>query len=68
MALKRYRNWLFGLRITLYSDYNPLFFLTESSPKSAKLMRWSLALGEFNVEFKYLSGKKNIVADCLSRC
>ena len=68
VALKRYRNWLFGSRITLYSDHNPLSFLTESAPKSAKLMRWSLAMGEFNVEFKYLSGKKNTVADCLSWC
>jgi len=24
VALKRYRNWLFGSRITLYSDHNPL--------------------------------------------
>ena len=66
-ALRKYRNWLFGSKVTLYSDHNPLCYLTESAPKSAKLMRWSLALTEFDLEFRYYPGKKNIVADCLSR-
>jgi len=35
------------------SDHNPLTFLTQASPRSTKLMRWALALSEFNVTFKY---------------
>jgi hypothetical protein len=30
-------------------------------------MRWSLAIQEFDVEFRYRSGKANEQADCLSR-
>jgi hypothetical protein len=30
-------------------------------------MRWSLALQEFNVSFKYKPGRENLAADCLSR-
>jgi len=30
-------------------------------------MRWALALQEFDVEFKFLAGKLNIVADVLTR-
>jgi len=45
----------------------PLSFLTESVPKSAKLMRWALALQEFSIVFQYYPGRKNVVADCLSR-
>ena len=36
---------------------------TESAPKSSKLMRWSLALAEYNIEFKYHPGKLNTAAD-----
>ena len=38
-----------------------------SAPKSAKSMRWSLALAEFEIEFKYRAGKLNVAADALSR-
>ena len=53
--------------ITLYSDHNPIVFLTESTPKSAKLMRWALAIQEFDVKFCYRKGSLNGAADCLSR-
>ena len=66
-ALKRYRNWLFGSQVTVYSDHNPLTYITECAPKSAKLMRWALALQEYNVKFAYREGKNNVAADCLSR-
>ena len=51
----------------VYSDHNPLLYLTESVPKSAKLMRWALALKEFSVTVKYRAGRANVAADCLSR-
>ena len=66
-ALKKFKHWIFGRTVTLYSDHNPLSFLTESTPKSAKLMRWALALQEFEVTFRYKSGVTNVAADCLSR-
>jgi len=37
--------------IRLYFDHNPITFLTETTPKSSKLMRWALALQEFDVIF-----------------
>ncbi len=66
-ALRRYRHWVFGAKIVVYSDHNPLTFLTESAPKSAKLMRWALALQEYDVEFRYRAGKTHIVPDVLTR-
>ena len=66
-ALQKYKYWIFGTRIILYSDHNPITFLTETTPKSSKLMRWSLALQEFDVEFRYRCGKFNEAADSLSR-
>ena len=66
-ALRKYRQWVFGAKIVVFSDHNPLTFLTESAPKSAKLMRWALALQEYNVEFRYKAGSTHIVPDVLTR-
>jgi transposase InsO family protein len=66
-ALKRFRSWIFLSKIIIYSDHNPLSYLTDASPKSAKLTRWALALQEFNVDFRYRPGRQNTVADFLSR-
>ena len=66
-ALRKFRNWVFLNEIHVFSDHNPLTFLTSAAPKNAKLMRWSLALQEFNIHFHYIRGKNNVVPDCLSR-
>lgn len=66
-GLQKYKYWLYGKKTILYSDHNPLLFLTESVPKSSKLMRWALALSEFDIEFRYRVGRQNEAADCLSR-
>jgi len=50
---------LFGSKVTIHSDRNPLTYLTESALKSSKLIRCSLALAEFNIEFKYKAAKLN---------
>jgi RNase H-like domain found in reverse transcriptase len=67
--LNRFRTWIFGYKIFIYSDHNPLSYLTESVPKSAKLLRWALALQNFDICFKYKAGKSSATAapDCLSR-
>jgi len=69
VALKKYTSWIFGsgTKVTVYSDHNPLQYLIETAPKSEKLTRWSLALQEFSLTFKYKSGKTNAAADCLSQ-
>jgi len=66
-GLQKFRYWVMGTHVTLYSDHNPITYLTETTPKSAKLVRWSLALSEFNVTFVYRAGRVNEAADCLSR-
>ena len=65
--MKKYREWLFGFKVIIHSDHNLLTFLTESAPKSSELMRWSLALAKYDIEFKYHARKLNIAADSLSR-
>ena len=52
-------------KIHIFTDHNPLTYWTQSMSKSAKLVRWSLALQTFGVDVKYTNGKLNVVADCL---
>ena len=61
------KNPISELSVNLSFLVNPLTYITESSTKSAKLMRWLLSLQSYNVTFKYKEGRKNVVADCLSR-
>ena len=53
-----------GARIKILTDHNPLKYLSEGAPKSAKLTRWSLGLQEYDLELKYTRGVCNSVADC----
>ena len=66
-ALQKFKYRLYGRSVELYSDHNPITFLTETIPKSSELIRWHLALQEFNVTFRFRKGSMNEAADCLSR-
>ena len=52
-SLQKFKHWIFGSKVTLHSDHNPITFLTDTTPKSSKLMRWALALHEFDIVFKF---------------
>jgi len=60
-ALKKFGNWTFGKKVTVYTDHSPIMFLTASAPKSAKLMRWSLALQSHNVVFFVIRREKTML-------
>ena len=56
-----------GEPVEVYTDHNPLVFLNKMKNDNQRLLRWSLALQEFNVVIKHIRGSQNVVADCLSR-
>ena len=55
-------------KIKVYTDHNPLTFLKTMKNKNQRLVRWSLALQEYNLEIQHIPGFENVVADALSRC
>ena len=55
-------------KIKVYTDHNPLTFLKTMKNKIQRLVRWSLALQEYNLEIQHFPGSENVVADALSRC
>lgn len=66
-ALRRFDNWLFGAEVRVVSDHNPLSYLTSSTPNSAKLIRWALALQRYNLTLTHRKGRAHGNADALSR-
>ena len=67
-ALGRFRDPIYDLvYIVVFCDYNPLQYISERATKSAKLLRWSLALAECDLDIKYTKGSDTVVADYLSR-
>ncbi|GFV14932.1 retrovirus-related Pol polyprotein from transposon 297 [Trichonephila clavipes] len=66
-ALRKFDTWIFGSQIQVVSDHDPLTYLTNSAPHSAKLTRWALALQRYNVKVSYRKGSAHGNADALSR-
>ena len=63
---EKFRDYLLGGTFTILTDNNPLSYLQTSKLNAADL-RWASELASFNFDIKYRSGKKNRVADALSR-
>ncbi|GFV68897.1 retrovirus-related Pol polyprotein from transposon 17.6 [Trichonephila clavipes] len=58
---------LLGRKFKVFTDHKPLAgFLSNKNP-SSKILRWKLALEEFNYDIHYIRGSLNSVADHLSR-
>ena len=65
-ATEQFRHYLLGRHFTLYTDHNPLLWLSAQKMEGL-LCRWALSLQEFNFTIKYCKGSSNNCADALSR-
>ena len=50
-------------KIKVYTDHNPLTFLKTMKNKNQRLVRWSLALQEYNLDIQHIPGSENVEAD-----
>ncbi|XP_057452284.1 uncharacterized protein LOC130744109 [Lotus japonicus] len=66
-ALDKFRSYLLGSRIIVYTDHAALKFLLKKAESKPRLIRWMLLLQEFDLEIRDRSGAQNLVADHLSR-
>ena len=66
-SLQKYHNMLFGASIIHRTDHRALTFLKTCRLLSGRLMRWTLAIQDYNLRIEFCPGKENIVADALSR-
>ncbi len=66
-ALETFHCYIFHSQFTLYSDNKALQWLMDVKSPNSRLMKWKLKLQAYDFEIKYIKGKSNTVADCLSR-
>ena len=66
-ALEKFRSYLLGTKVVVYSDHAALRHLMNKKDAKPRLIRWVLLLQEFNIEVKDKKGAENLVADHLSR-
>lgn len=66
-ALQNLRNFIYGHKVIIYTDHQPLTFTISPKNNNAKLKRWKAFIEEHDHEIHYKPGKSNTVADALSR-
>ncbi|XP_016704328.1 uncharacterized protein [Gossypium hirsutum] len=66
-ALEKFRSYLLGTKIVVFSDHITLKYLIRKKKEKTRLIRCILLLQEFDLEIKHKKGCKNLAADHLSR-
>ena len=51
----------------VYTDHNPLTFVTKMKNKNQRLLNWCLTLQKYNIKIEHIKGRDNVIADALSR-
>ena len=67
MSVKKLSFYLDSAQITLRSDHLPLKKFLEKNTMNAKIKNWAVELKSQNINFEFIAGKKNVLANTLSR-
>lgn len=70
-SIRKWRHYLLGQHFTLITDQRSISFMFDQQSKTKikndKILRWRIDLSGYSYDIKYRAGKKNHVADTLSR-
>ena len=66
MSVKKLSLYLTDADVLLKSDHLPLKKFLQKNTLNNKVNNWAMELEAFNIRFKHVSGKANILADTLS--
>ncbi|XP_078443745.1 uncharacterized protein LOC144713125 [Wolffia australiana] len=66
-AISKWKHYLMFNKFTIYTDQFSLRFLTDQKEVPIQYHRWVSKLLGYNFDIQYKAGKKNVVADALSR-
>ena len=68
LSLKEFQHIILGYPITILTDHKPICgFFGKRLPLDSAMARWSIEATVYDCEIKYFEGKRNVVADTLSR-
>ena len=67
MSVKKLSFYLTDAHILLRSDHKPLEKFLLKNMLNSKVNNWAMELEAFNIQFDYIKGSNNILADTLSR-
>ena len=67
MSVKKLSFYLDSARITVRSDHLPLKRFLEKNTLNAKVNNWAVELESQKIDFVFIQGTKNVLADTLSR-
>ena len=66
-AITKFHDYVYGSKFIVETDHAPLQWLKRNKDKCSRLMRWALSLQTYDFHIKYIKGKKNFLADLMSR-
>lgn len=66
-AVQYWQHWLIGKQFIIYSDHKPLENMNIRSRTDEELGDLTYYLSQYDFTVKYIPGKENVEADCLSR-
>ena len=64
---EKYRSYLEHKEFSLFTDNQALAWLLRHAKELGRIGRWVLRLAPFKFRVSHISGKANVVADCLTR-
>ena len=64
---KQFHKYLYGNTFDVYTDNNPLTYVSAPAKLDAMGHRWITSMANYNFHMHYKSGKSNVEADALSR-
>ena len=67
MSVKKLSFYLTDATILLRSDHKPLEKFLQKNTLTSKVNNWAMELEAFNIQFDYIKGSSNVLADTLSR-
>ncbi|GJR43423.1 putative reverse transcriptase domain-containing protein [Tanacetum coccineum] len=67
VALKMWRNYLYGTKSVIYTDHKSLQHIFDQNELNMRQRRWIELFSDYECEIRYYPGKANVVADTLSR-
>ena len=67
LAVRAFSVYFGSSSVTVFTDHSPLQFINRMANHNQKLLRWSLELGQYNLNLVHRRGRDNVLPDILSR-